>query len=56
MNDVVVIQAAQGLLVYLQNTIPNVSQQGIVLDYDGRHYSKRFGFVFVPTFLLSIII
>lgn len=42
MNDVVVIQACQGLLEYLQKTIPDLNAKGVVIGYDGRHYSKRF--------------
>lgn len=44
MNDVVVIQAAQGLLEYLQKMIPAVKDKGFVIGYDGRHWSKRFVF------------
>lgn len=42
MNDVVVIQACQGLLEYLQKTIPDLNSKGVIFGYDGRHYSKRF--------------
>ncbi len=41
MNDVVVIQAAQGLLAYILSSLPEVKEQGIVIGYDGRHHSKR---------------
>lgn len=41
MNDVVVIQAAQGLLAYMLKTFPNAKEKGIIIGYDGRHLSKR---------------
>ena len=44
MNDVVVIQACQGFLEYLQQTIQDLNSKGVVIGYDGRHFSKRFYF------------
>lgn len=43
MNDLVVIQAAQGLLQYVQKCFPDSNDRvnGIVLGYDGRYNSKR---------------
>ena len=41
MNDLVIIQTSQGLLSYLQSQCPRLSQQGVVLGYDGRHNSRR---------------
>ena len=41
MNDLVIIQTTQGLLSYLQSQCPEVSSQGVVLGYDGRHNSRR---------------
>lgn len=46
MNDVVVIQAAQGLLQYIIQEVHNIKEKGIVIGYDGRHYSKRYFGVF----------
>lgn len=46
MNDLVVIQTAQGLLQYLLKTFPDTKQRGIVIGYDGRHHSKRFFLIF----------
>lgn len=42
MNDLVVIQAGQGLLGHLEETSGAVlKENGIVVGYDGRHNSKR---------------
>lgn len=42
MNDLVVIQTAQGLLSFLKATKPDLlSANGIVIGYDGRHGSLR---------------
>lgn len=42
MNDLVIIQTAQGLLKYLENTDKEfLKSSGIVIGYDGRHNSKR---------------
>lgn len=43
MNDLVVIQSAQGLLKYILQCYPNDVDRngGIVLGYDGRYNSKR---------------
>lgn len=44
MNDLVVIQSAQGLVKYLLKCFPSVEQRakGVVFGYDGRYNSKRF--------------
>ncbi|XP_064536177.1 phosphopentomutase-like isoform X1 [Drosophila montana] len=45
MNDLVVIQTAQGLCAYLKKQYPDESSwsdQGLVIGYDSRHNSKRF--------------
>lgn len=39
MNDLVVIQTAQGLLRYLKSI--GVLNKGLMLGYDGRYNSKR---------------
>lgn len=43
MNDLVVIQSAQGLLQYVLKCFPDSKDRanGIVLGYDGRYNSKR---------------
>lgn len=43
MNDLVVVQTAQGLLRYLEDTdFATLKHSGIVIGYDGRHGSKRY--------------
>ena len=58
MNDLVVIQTAQGLLQYVLKCFPNEADRnrGIVLGYDGRHNSKRFDFDFSHFFILRLLI
>lgn len=42
MNDLVIIQTAQGLAVYLEEALEDVIlKNGVVVGYDGRHNSKR---------------
>lgn len=44
MNDLVIIQTAQGLLQYILKCFPKPEDRtnGIVLGYDGRYNSKRY--------------
>lgn len=66
MNDLVVIQTAQGLCKYLIECYPKTEDRarGVVLGYDGRYHSKRFAelsaCIFlnenIPVFLYSEII
>lgn len=43
MNDLVIIQTGQGLLKYLEKSEGKLlSENGIVVGFDGRHNSKRF--------------
>lgn len=43
MNDLVIVQTAQGLVEYVKECYPSVDDQkrGVVLSYDGRYNSKR---------------
>jgi len=42
MNDLVIIQTAQGLAVYLEEALEDVIlKNGVVVGYDGRHNSRR---------------
>lgn len=42
MNDLVIIQTAQGLAVYLEEALDDVIlKNGVVVGYDGRHNSRR---------------
>lgn len=48
MNNLVIIQTAQGLVKCLLNTFSpkEVMERGVAIGYDGRHNSKRYGFFF----------
>lgn len=41
MNDLVVIQTAQGLAAYIKKSFPDELKRGVVFGFDGRHNSKR---------------
>ncbi|XP_014286651.1 phosphopentomutase [Halyomorpha halys] len=49
MNDLVVIQTAQGILRYLESL--NIHTKGIMIGYDGRYNSKRFAELTAGIFL-----
>uniref|UniRef100_A0A0V0G6E7 Putative phosphoglucomutase/phosphomannomutase n=1 Tax=Triatoma dimidiata TaxID=72491 RepID=A0A0V0G6E7_TRIDM len=51
MNDLVIIQTAQGLLKYLSTKQVEVLKNGLVIGYDGRHNSKRFAELTAGIFL-----
>lgn len=55
MNDLVVIQSAQGLLQYVLKCFPDKADRanGIVVGYDGRYNSKRFAELTAAVFLNS---
>ncbi|GBB97055.1 hypothetical protein RclHR1_02900018 [Rhizophagus clarus] len=42
MNDLTVIQASQGLCMYLLDTLPTSVTKGVVIGHDHRHNSERF--------------
>ncbi|CAG8649713.1 13569_t:CDS:10 [Rhizophagus irregularis] len=42
MNDLTVIQASQGLCMYLLDTLPASVSKGVVIGHDHRHNSERF--------------
>ncbi|KAL0267139.1 UNVERIFIED_CONTAM: hypothetical protein PYX00_009491 [Menopon gallinae] len=51
MNDLVVIQTAQGLAKYLTKTFKDVAVKSIVIGYDGRYNSRRFAELTASVFL-----
>ncbi|CAG8458637.1 2851_t:CDS:10 [Acaulospora morrowiae] len=51
MNDLTVIQATQGLCMYLLETIPKSRDRGIVIGYDHRHNSENFAKLSAAVFL-----
>lgn len=56
MNDVVVLQTAQGLCSYLKKVCnPSQIQNGVVIGFDGRYNSKRFAELTAQVFLTSSI-
>eukprot|EP00058_Branchiostoma_floridae_P025967 XP_002611457.1 hypothetical protein BRAFLDRAFT_63910 [Branchiostoma floridae] len=63
MNDLTILQTAQGFLRYLQKTFPDLQKTGLVIGYDSRHNSQRFAQLTagiflhaeVPVFLFSKI-
>ncbi|CAM1315130.1 PGM2 (predicted) [Pycnogonum litorale] len=42
MNDLVIIQTAQGLVSYMLEVCPDVTNKGVVIGYDARYNSSRF--------------
>ncbi|KAK7863518.1 hypothetical protein R5R35_004971 [Gryllus longicercus] len=52
MNDLVIIQTAQGLCKYVEESFHDSEKKaGIVIGYDGRHNSKRFAELSAAIFL-----
>ncbi|KAG9092528.1 Phosphoglucomutase-3 [Ceratobasidium sp. UAMH 11750] len=41
MNDLIVIQASQGLCAYVLDNIPNASSRGVVVGHDHRYNSEK---------------
>ncbi|XP_034650722.1 glucose 1,6-bisphosphate synthase [Drosophila subobscura] len=53
-NDLVIIQTAQGLAAHLSDSYPSIQKretQGVVVGYDGRYNSKRFAQLTSAVFL-----
>ena len=42
MNELVVLQATQGLCRYMLETVENAKERGVIIGYDGRYNSKTF--------------
>ncbi|XP_059619954.1 phosphopentomutase [Phlebotomus argentipes] len=57
MNELVVLQTAQGLLKHIQECYPAPEQQrrGVVFGFDGRHQSRRFAEISASIFLRANI-
>lgn len=57
MNEMVVIQTAQGLMEYVRKCYPEAKdqQRGVVFGYDGRYQSKRFAELSASVFLAANI-
>lgn len=54
-NSLTIIQTAQGLSEYLLSTLPNASDAGIVIGYDGRHHSSHFAKLVASVFIFKKI-
>lgn len=53
MNDLTIIQTAQGLLKYLEENHPGLKPRGIIIAYDGRHNSKTWACITANIFIRS---
>lgn len=54
MNDLVIVQTAQGLCEYIKQTYkPEDYQRGVIYGYDGRYNSKRFAELSATVFIQS---
>ncbi|KAL5511802.1 hypothetical protein ACEPAH_5020 [Sanghuangporus vaninii] len=51
MNDLIVIQASQGLCSYVLREIPNAASRGIVVGHDHRHHSEEWARLVAMVFL-----
>jgi len=51
MNDLTIIQASQGLAVYLEKVVDDAKNRGVAIGYDGRYHSKDFAHLTAATFL-----
>ncbi|XP_034255571.1 phosphoglucomutase-2 [Thrips palmi] len=51
MNEVTIIQTAQGLVRYMQTCFPDLADKGIIIGYDGRYNSKTFADLTATIFL-----
>lgn len=63
MNELTIIQTAQGFSKYMLEATPDAKQKGVIIGYDARHNSKRFAELTtcvllqqgIPVFLFSQI-
>lgn len=51
MNDLTIIQTAQGLLKYLNENHGQLKPKGIIVGYDGRHNSKKWACITANIFI-----
>ncbi|CAL1703944.1 unnamed protein product [Somion occarium] len=53
MNDLIVIQASQGLCAYVLQNVPDAATRGIVIGHDHRHNSERWAKLTAATFVAN---
>ncbi|KDQ60575.1 hypothetical protein JAAARDRAFT_124136 [Jaapia argillacea MUCL 33604] len=53
MNDLVIIQASQGLCAYLLEMIPDASERGVVIGHDHRYHSEHWAQLTAAAFVTS---
>ncbi|KAI0688766.1 hypothetical protein BC835DRAFT_1371457 [Cytidiella melzeri] len=53
MNDLIVIQASQGLCAYVLRNVPNAVTRGIVVGHDHRRYSERWAQLTAAAFVAN---
>ncbi|KDQ20355.1 hypothetical protein BOTBODRAFT_51664 [Botryobasidium botryosum FD-172 SS1] len=51
MNDLIVIQASQGLCSYVLENVHNAAERGVVVGHDHRHNSERFAKLTAAAFI-----
>ncbi|KAI8092267.1 Phosphoglucomutase/phosphomannomutase [Gilbertella persicaria] len=51
MNDLTVLQASQGLAVYIENNVKDAKVRGVVVGHDHRHHSSDFARLTAAAFL-----
>lgn len=51
MNDLTVLQASQGLAIYIEKTVKDAKKRGVVVGHDHRHHSKEFAQLTAATFI-----
>ncbi|KAG6910908.1 hypothetical protein DXG01_006591 [Tephrocybe rancida] len=51
MNDLIVIQASQGLCAYVAENVENANSRGIVIGHDHRHNSERWAQLTAAAFI-----
>lgn len=51
MNDLTVLQASQGLAIYIEKNVKNAKERGIVVGHDHRHHSLDFARLTASAFI-----
>lgn len=51
MNDLTVLQASQGLAIYIEKNVKDAKKRGIVVGHDHRHHSLDFARLTASAFI-----